>query len=142
MNKPFLYFLIVLCACLSNCKSSSNDKRITVADYIFPDFGVTPYEELSVRKLSPSQINIKYGAPRWVEIDTLTFGKNTSYNFDGTHDNTLAIMFADEPTTVIHTYIWVVDSIHELKMFYWEEKKNKLKSVYGYQYSSDPMMLE
>lgn len=148
--KSTLYYLIIICALLScSCHEKSSETAHSkernptdveidcyTEDCYTEDW--KPFDVLKVKNLNSCQISQIYGQPIFTGADTLRWGKNDYFD----DEEYLPEQIKKSPLTIIHTFIWTVDSTRVLKLYCVERTKGVYTPVYGYQCSYRIMSLE
>jgi len=136
--------IIVLALCLISCHEKSSDTAHLKGQYSEDIKSARnpadwiPFDSLKVRELNSDQISQIYGQPISMETDTLSWGKNGDFYVE----EKLNELFKNSPCTILHTFIWPVDSIHELKLYCLERSQGIYVPVWGYQYNYNVIPFE
>lgn len=137
MRSTLVHMIIVLALGLISCREKSSDTVPTKGQYpvdIQSERHPTdwiPFDSLKVRELNSNQISLIYGQPISMKTDTLRWGENGDFYVE----EELSDLFKNSPCTILHTLIWPVDSIHELKLYCLKRSEGIYIPVWGYQYN-------
>lgn len=157
MRKILVFLIIIPAVYLSGCREKSSDgvsgkytdsSGMPIADisdtasyddeyqeniesYQRVPEDYIPFDSLKVKELDSAQISQIYGPPIYRKTFVLSEEKHF-YDRDG---EMLTERLKNYPNAVINTFIWRVDSVRKLRMYYWKRKKGVYTPVWGYQYN-------